>query len=125
MRAEVKVKGESTQKSSSRTAAHGKVNREKIQTLEQDMDALKSEKFQLDNQTTALQTELHNLNELCQQKEQALQQVAENNAKLAQFQQTASQLRSGYSYEVLPLLLPAEQSCNRTTVKRDNFSCSR
>ncbi|KAJ8365283.1 hypothetical protein SKAU_G00141140 [Synaphobranchus kaupii] len=47
---------------------------EKIQTLEQDMDALKSEKFQLDNQTTALQSEVYIMNELCLQKDQALQQ---------------------------------------------------
>ncbi|XP_035274900.1 myosin-10-like [Anguilla anguilla] len=47
---------------------------EKIQTLEQERDALESERSQLEDQTTSLQSELHSVNELCQQRAQALQQ---------------------------------------------------
>ncbi|KAJ8271744.1 hypothetical protein COCON_G00106030 [Conger conger] len=129
---------------------------EKIKTLEQDRDALKGEKCQLEDQITALRSQLQNMSELCQQKVQALQQnmvqvdmaqrvqdaemealaskikmmeeeleksqcikariedlEAERNTiialqnqmaeAMAEFQQTTSEVSSGYSYEALPL----------------------
>ncbi|KAG9329297.1 hypothetical protein JZ751_006175, partial [Albula glossodonta] len=47
---------------------------EKIRALQQDRDAVKNEKSQMEHQAAALQDKLQNMNELCQLKEQALQQ---------------------------------------------------
>ncbi|KAG9335170.1 hypothetical protein JZ751_005643, partial [Albula glossodonta] len=47
---------------------------EKIRALQQDRDAVKDEKSQLEDQAAALQAKLQNMSELCQLKEQALQQ---------------------------------------------------
>ncbi|KAG9329207.1 hypothetical protein JZ751_006560 [Albula glossodonta] len=47
---------------------------EKIRALQQDRDAVKDEKSQLEDQAAALQAKLQNMSEQCQLKEQALQQ---------------------------------------------------